>query len=253
MDRGSAKLNTHVIVGAFQDDVEIQSLPTTADTVCGLDGGLICRWAFEQTGSETWALAADWLLDRPLRILFIIVVAWVIIRVLRGIVGKFAGEVAERSVRRRADEQEQSKSFRHTVGRAIDLDNDRARQRAVTLGAILESLVSIVVWTTTLFIVLGEVGISLGPLIASAGIAGIAFGFGAQSIVKDFLAGIFVIIEDQYGVGDIIDVSYATGIVEEVGFRTTRIRDIEGVLWTCLLYTSPSPRDQRGSRMPSSA
>ena len=110
--------------------------------------------------------------------------------------------------------------------------NERAQQRAVTLGALLESLVSIVVWTTAVFLVLGEVGVSLGPLIASAGIAGIAIGFGAQTIVRDFLAGIFVIVEDQYGVGDIIDVSYATGKVEDVGFRTTRIRDFEGVLWT---------------------
>lgn len=216
---------------AFQEtDGDVETFTRTASEVC--DGAFICEWVFERSNSEGWALAADWLLDRPLRILFILAIAWVVVRVLRGVVGKFAGEVAERSVRRRAAEVEESKSFRRTVGRAIELDNDRARQRAVTLGAILESLVSIVVWITALFMVLGEVGISLGPLIASAGIAGIALGFGAQSIVKDFLSGIFVIIEDQYGVGDIIDVSYATGVVEEVGFRTTRIRDIEGVLWT---------------------
>lgn len=214
---------------AFQDS-DVETFERTASEVC--DGAFICELIYGETGSENWALAGDWLLDRPLRILFILLVAWIVVRILRGVVGKFAGEVAERSVRRLADDAEESKSFRRTVSRAIEMDNDRARQRAVTLGASLESLVSIVVWTTALFMVLGEVGISLGPLIASAGIAGIALGFGAQSIVKDFLSGIFVIIEDQYGVGDIIDVSYATGVVEEVGFRTTRVRDIEGVLWT---------------------
>ena len=216
---------------AFQDsDNEVETFTRTAAEIC--DGALICEAIYERTESEFWAVAADWFLDRPLRILFILVVAWIVVRVLRRIVAEFAREVAERSVRRRANAQDEASSFRRTMVRAIELDNDRAQQRAVTLGAVLESLVSIVVWTTALFIILGELGIALGPLIASAGIAGIAIGFGAQSIVKDFLAGIFVIIEDQYGVGDIIDVSYATGVVEEVGFRTTRVRDLEGVLWT---------------------
>ena len=215
---------------AFQDgDGDVETFTRTANEIC--DGAYICEWIFNRTGSEGWAVVADWFVDRPLRILFILLVAWLVIRALRGIVRRFANEVAERSQRRRADAEQETLSIRRKVERVMEPDNDRARQRAVTLGAMLESLVSIVVWTVTLFIVLDEVGIALGPLIASAGIAGIAIGFGAQSIVKDFLAGIFVIIEDQYGVGDIIDVSYATGVVEEVGFRTTRIRDIEGVLW----------------------
>ena len=209
---------------AFQD--------TVAD-VCGTDANFVCEWVSERTDDETLPVLAAWLVDRPLRILFILFVAWLVVRVLRRIVRKFAEEVAERSLKPRSGLDEPNALMR-TVGRLTDLDerNARAEQRAITLGASLENLVSIVVWTTATFMVFAELGVSLGPLIASAGIAGIALGFGAQSMVKDFLAGIFVIVEDQYGVGDIIDVSYTTGVVEDIGFRTTRIRDFKGVLWT---------------------
>ena len=114
----------------------------------------------------------------------------------------------------------------------LDQQRERASQRAVTLGVVLRSLVSGVVWFVAALLVLGQLEIDLAPLIAGAGIAGIAIGFGAQSMVKDFLAGIFVIVEDQYGVGDIIDVGDAVGSVEAVSLRTTQLRDISGVLWT---------------------
>jgi small conductance mechanosensitive channel len=90
---------------------------------------------------------------------------------------------------------------------------------------------TVILATVVLMLVLGELGISLGPLLASAGVAGVAIGFGAQSIVRDFLSGLFMLIEDQYGVGDIIDVGEATGTVEQVGLRTTRLRDVKGTVW----------------------
>ncbi len=218
----------------FNDVVALgQGVLAQVSDVCGTDSNFVCEWVSERTDNDLVPVLAAWLVDRPLRILFILVVAWLVVRVLRKIVGKFAAEVAERSVKPRSDSSE-SNSLIRTVGRFAELDarNARAKQRAVTLGASLESLVSIVVWTTATFMIFAELGVSLGPLIASAGIAGIALGFGAQSMVKDFLAGIFVITEDQYGVGDIIDVAFTTGVVEEVGFRTTLIRDFKGVLWT---------------------
>jgi small conductance mechanosensitive channel len=79
--------------------------------------------------------------------------------------------------------------------------------------------------------ILGELGVDLGPLIAGAGIAGVALGFGAQSLVKDFLSGMFMLIEDQFGVGDVIDAGDAVGTVEAVSLRTTRIRSVDGTLW----------------------
>jgi small-conductance mechanosensitive channel len=206
---------------------------TPLQDACGSDPNLICEWVFEQTDSEAWASIADWFLDRPLRVVLILVLAWLAARIGRRIVSRFAAEAAERSTRaRRAELDENPLLLRVSRLTQQGQQTDRAEKRAVTLGAMLESLVSIIVWTTAVFLILGEIGISLGPLIASAGIAGIAVGFGAQEVVRDFLAGIFVIVEDQYGVGDVIDLGEAVGTVEEVGFRTTQVRDISGVLWT---------------------
>jgi small conductance mechanosensitive channel len=106
--------------------------------------------------------------------------------------------------------------------------------RTETLGNIMRSLASLIIWTAALFIAvdsLKTIDVSLAPLLAGAGIFGVALGFGAQSLVKDFLSGTFMLLEDQYGVGDIIDAGPATGVVEGLTLRTTRLRDIEGVLW----------------------
>ncbi|MGI9604587.1 MAG: mechanosensitive ion channel family protein [Acidimicrobiales bacterium] len=221
---------------------------------CGANPKLVCEWVFERTDNETAAALVDWLVDRPLRILVIIVIAWIVSRVLSNLVTRFADQLAERNSaplepapadpqvadgddaapkkpRERLGVESAMRRRAHRLAERRE-QQVRARQRALTLGAMLRSIVGLVVWTTAGFMVMAELGISLGPLIASAGIAGIAIGFGAQSIVRDFLAGVFVIIEDQYGVGDVIDTGEATGTVESVGFRTTQIRDVSGVLWT---------------------
>jgi small-conductance mechanosensitive channel len=109
--------------------------------------------------------------------------------------------------------------------------SQRVKQRAGALGAVLRSLASIIVYAVAIIMVLGEFDISLGPLLAAAGVAGVALGFGAQSLVRDFLSGIFILIEDQYGVGDIVDLGEAIGTVEEVTLRITRVRDVHGTLW----------------------
>jgi moderate conductance mechanosensitive channel len=112
-------------------------------------------------------------------------------------------------------------------------DNASARrvQRARTMGSVLKSIASIVVFTISLLMILPELGLDIGPLLASAGIIGVALGFGAQSLVKDFLSGIFMIFEDQYGVGDVVDVGEASGTVEAVTLRVTRLRDVNGTVW----------------------
>ncbi len=96
---------------------------------------------------------------------------------------------------------------------------------------MLRSVVSVVVWSIALLTALDDLGVNLAPLIAGAGIVGLAFGFGAQSLVRDFLSGLFMLLEDQYGVGDLIDVGAATGVVEGVSLRTTRLRDASGTVW----------------------
>jgi small-conductance mechanosensitive channel len=107
----------------------------------------------------------------------------------------------------------------------------RQKERAKTTGTVLTSTLNAVIWVIALGMILGEFGLNLGPLIASAGIIGIAIGLGAQSIVRDVLAGLFMLIEDQYGVGDRIDVLEISGTVERVGLRITTVRDQENTLW----------------------
>jgi moderate conductance mechanosensitive channel len=107
----------------------------------------------------------------------------------------------------------------------------RRAQRADALGALGTSIAGVVIWTLAVFMILGTVGITLGPLVAGAGIIGLALGFGAQGLVRDFISGIFMLVEDQYGVGDIVNVGEAVGVVEGVTLRSTRIRDVEGTLW----------------------
>ncbi len=107
----------------------------------------------------------------------------------------------------------------------------RAEQRATTLAGVAVSAIRIFVWTVAVLLVLSEVGLDLGPLIAGASIVGVALGFGAQSVVKDFVSGFFILVEDQYGVGDVITIADTTGTVEEVNLRMTRVRAADGTVW----------------------
>ena len=111
------------------------------------------------------------------------------------------------------------------------LASERRRQRAETMGSVLRSVASFTILGIGFVMALAQAGVHVAPILASAGVVGVAIGFGAQNLVKDFLAGIFMIMEDQYGVGDVIDAGEASGTVEEVGLRITRIRDANGVVW----------------------
>ena len=102
--------------------------------------------------------------------------------------------------------------------------------RAKTLARITNNFISIAIITVAIFLILSEVGIQIGPLLAAAGIAGLAIGFGAQSLVKDFLSGFFILLENQYRVGDVIKVGDMSGTVEKMTLRITALRDIQGVL-----------------------
>jgi len=107
----------------------------------------------------------------------------------------------------------------------------RQKERARTIGTVLSSTINSVIWIIAIAMAMGEFGFNLGPIIASAGVIGVALGLGAQSIVRDVLSGIFILVEDQYGVGDEVDVLAIKGSVEKVGLRITTIRDKSGMLW----------------------
>jgi len=111
------------------------------------------------------------------------------------------------------------------------LVDERRHQRVRALGSILRSAASITIFGIAGVVILGDLGINLAPLLASAGVVGIAIGFGAQNLVRDYLSGIFMLLEDQYGVGDSITVGEASGTVETVTLRITRLRDTKGVVW----------------------
>ncbi|MDJ0496372.1 MAG: mechanosensitive ion channel family protein [Acidimicrobiia bacterium] len=213
---------------------------STTTEVCAGDDDFICDWIYDLTGNEAVAEAADWFVERPLTVLLIWVVAFVANRLVRRAI--IRGEdrmVADREKRlaaRQAEEVEDGR-FEDSELKAkqkaseLALATEQAKQRARTLGSVMRSAASAVIFTFAVLMSLAEFNVSLGPLIAGAGIAGVALGFGAQSIVKDFLSGFFMLIEDQYAVGDIIDVGEAAGVVEAIGLRTTQIRDINGTLW----------------------
>jgi small-conductance mechanosensitive channel len=107
----------------------------------------------------------------------------------------------------------------------------RQAERARTIGTVFSSTFNAAIWIIAFGMILGEFGFNLGPVIASAGVIGVAIGLGAQSLVRDVLSGIFMLIEDQYGVGDDVKVQDVEGKVERVGLRITQVRDSNGILW----------------------
>jgi small conductance mechanosensitive channel len=109
----------------------------------------------------------------------------------------------------------------------VGVDSETAK-RYKTLGTIISKTIKIALYTAAVIMVTAECGIAIGPLLAGAGIAGLAIGFGAQSLVKDVISGFFIILENQLRVGDVVTIAGAGGIVEEISLRTTRLRDVEG-------------------------
>ena len=181
------------------------------------------------TAALTWAEVGDFLLGAPLRIVGILIGAWIANRlarraIKRGLRGLHSGGVKERlgAVRRRAPN-----ALLETEELSL-----RATQRIEALTTVLRSVVTVLIYGIALLLVLGEVGIDLAPLLAGAGILGVALGFGSQTLVKDFLSGMFILVEDQFGVGDVVDLDPGViGTVEAVSLRTTRLRAVDGTVW----------------------
>ncbi|MFJ8965224.1 mechanosensitive ion channel family protein [Lentzea sp. NPDC102401] len=124
------------------------------------------------------------------------------------------------------------KPLRERAPQALgNLISERREQRARTIGSVLKSIVTILIFGIAFLEIMIVVGMDITPVLTSAGILGVAIGFGAQNLVKDFLAGMFMLLEDQYGVGDVVDLGPATGTVEAVALRTTTIRDTGGTVW----------------------
>ncbi len=195
---------------------------------CADDAGTWCASVYRITGNDWLAASANWLVAKPLKILLILTIAFVIRYLVRRLIDRLtrlpsrgSGKVPAilRPLRERAPQM---------LSAAIV---ERRRQRAQTIGSVLKSIATFLILGIAVLEILAELGLNIGPIIASAGIVGVALGFGAQNLVKDFLSGMFMMVEDQYGVGDFVDVGEASGTVEAVGLRVTTLRDGNGTVW----------------------
>ncbi|MFI5853599.1 mechanosensitive ion channel family protein [Streptomyces parvulus] len=155
-----------------------------------------------------------------LRVLLIVVIA----AVLRAVVRRAITKLIERMNRRPA-------TGGSTALSSLLVNAERRRQRSEAIGSVMRSVASFLILGTAALMILGTFQINLAPLLASAGVAGVAIGFGARNLVTDFLSGVFMILEDQYGVGDSIDAGVASGEVIEVGLRVTKLRGVDGEIW----------------------
>ncbi|TQL70034.1 small conductance mechanosensitive channel [Nocardioides albertanoniae] len=174
--------------------------------------------------SVSWAKLGEWVIGIPLRIVGLIVLAFV----LRWILHRVIDKVVVRAV--------DSPGLAGRAHKAADAGDaiaasSRRSQRAKAIGSLLKSVVTGVLVAIFATMILDQLGINIAPIIASAGIVGLALGFGAQSLVRDYLSGMFMIIEDQYGVGDSIEVNNISGTVEAVTLRITRLRALDGTVW----------------------
>jgi len=189
------------------------------------------RAAAEPSALEgIWKEHAEVLIVQPLQVIAVVVVTLVIRGVAHRAINKVVRSSTEGSVPRWLSPLKE-RARESSLWESSVLRSERRRQRAGTIGSVLKSAVSFVLFVMAFLTILGIIGIDLGPFIAGTSIIGLALGFGAQNLVKDFLGGMFMILEDQYGVGDVIDVKEATGTVEAVGLRTTRLRDVNGTVW----------------------
>ena len=203
------------LMGLAQEVEEPTEIVVETTEACA-DLGPLCNLLADWTGNEAFAETISWVLGTPVKIIIVTILALILNRLARRGIGRLADRLGEAT----ADTRVVSERSR-----------ERAEERADTIGSLLRSLSSVVIFGIAVIMILAMFGIAVVPAIASAGILAIAIGFGAQSIVEDLLRGVFMLAEDQFGVGDRVDVGTVNGYVERVTLRTTVIRDPDGVLW----------------------
>jgi small-conductance mechanosensitive channel len=174
---------------------------------------LVKNWSRVRLMSEQTRNILEWLSGAPLRVLIVIVAAWISYSIGHRAIDRAINKLATADLK---------------PGPGVA---KRQAERARTTGSVLNSILKAIIWIIAIGMILGEFGFNLGPVIASAGVIGVAIGLGAQTLVRDILSGIFMLIEDQYGVGDQIKVLEIEGVVEKVGLRITTVRDKDDVLW----------------------
>ena len=208
-------------------------LPTLQlDAPC-TDDEWICKQAYDLTDSRPVANIAQEVVGAGLSVIglliFGLLLRWLLHRLIDRMVERAAnGVLPDRVARAQVPTGAREPRQR---GVADSPGFSRRKQRAETMGSLLKSIVTGVVAAIVVTMILSALGVNIAPIIASAGIIGLAIGFGAQSLVTDFLSGVFMIFEDQYGVGDVVDLGEAVGTVEAVSLRVTRLRAVDGTVW----------------------
>jgi small conductance mechanosensitive channel len=206
--------------------------PAALAEACGDNTGWFCERVFEWTGSKAWARAAEWFVAKPLSILCVVIIAGLVAMIVRRMISRSMNRLFLPGSSKKRGRKGGLRRRTSEVLLASGDSSVRTDARLETLTAVFRSIATALVWFIALFFTLEILGISLGPLLATAGIVGVALGFGTQTMVRDFISGFFIVAEDQFGVGDTIDVGGgAKGIVERITLRATHIRDPEGTMW----------------------
>ncbi|MCI2416221.1 mechanosensitive ion channel family protein [Saccharopolyspora sp. K220] len=200
------------------------NLPLLTQPSCAQEAGW-CQSIYQWTGNSWLASYADLLIAKPLNIVLIVVVAFI----LRWLVHRTINRLTRGNGK--PPKLLQPLRERRTDALTAELLSERRIQRARTIGSVLKSLASFVIFGLAAIYILQVLNIQVAPVLASAGVLGVAVAFGAQNLVRDFLSGMFMLVEDQYGVGDVVDLGEASGTVEAVGLRVTTLRDINGTVW----------------------
>jgi small conductance mechanosensitive channel len=179
--------------------------------------------------SNAWTVIGDWMTKNAIIIVFTILISfviwWILVRLIKKVTENAKNKVLTQ------ERPGQVRAAEHTQELTAVLMSQRREQRFEAISQLLRSITTVTIVSLASLIILAQIGVNLAPLIASAGVIGVALGFGAQTLVKDFLSGIFLVLEDQFGVGDFVDLGPATGTVEEVTLRVTRVRDMSGIVW----------------------
>jgi small-conductance mechanosensitive channel len=216
------------VAAALPTNAAAPSPPPTPSPTPSCGGDSWCEAIYGVVHNATLAQSSIWII-KPTKIVLIIVLALIARYILHRMITRMtdrAGDGKVPTILRPLREK-----LPTSLTQATTLFPERRRQRAAAIGSVLRSFVTAAVFSVAGLMILGELGIDLTPLVAGLGIVGAALGFGAQTLVKDLISGLFMLLEDQYGVGDVVDVGEVTGVVEGVGLRTITLRDAHGVVW----------------------
>ena len=198
------------------------------EDVCGEAPSAVCKWAFDVSGgNETVTRMVDWLVGRPLNVVMILLVAWILTLISR----RWLRRAINRMLASPTAVLKQLDSMGVPSSATAQLDDPRRSARARTIAAATAGFVAALIWVFALIAIASVLGVEVVPLLAGAGIVGVAVAFGSQALVQDCINGVFMLLEDQYGIGDSVDLGAASGVVEHLSLRTTVVRGLDGTLW----------------------